>query len=555
MIEAGGSDPDHDGLPGTGSVLVDNTGAVIGIPASFGNIDTDKDGIIDELDLDSDNDGLYDIIENGGIDADTNGVADDLKDANGSVDADNDGIPNAVDADFPTGKPLNIINSDNDTLPDYKDIDSDNDGLVDLVESGGVDRDHNGVGDSNSDIDNDGILDIFDHINNSTGAVTPGTPSLNIDTDNDGVINKLDLDSDNDGISDIKESFGIDPNNDGVAGSQTMITALEDADNDGLIDVVDPSEGGIAVLPVNSDSDNLPNYLDIDSDNDGITDIYEATLGTKDTDKNGVLMSKDSNKNGIDDSLESDLTDASKNVITFINPINSDTDTLPDYLDIDADNDGIVDIIEAQSTESYTAPSEKDVNNNGLDDIFETSTTKGLQPVDTDNDKTSDYLDLDSDNDSKSDNQEANGSAKTLSGSDKDKDGLDDIFDKDSGVDNSSGSTNNQSVTSLANNDTPFTDERDFRELPFAIPDAITPNGDGINDNFVIQVDYNANDVKLIVFNRWGNTVYENEKYDNSWNGTTNKGVSIGTDLPTGTYFYLVEINNTKKQGYVVITR
>ncbi len=62
------------------------------------------------------------------------------------------------------------------------------------------------------------------------------------------------------------------------------------------------------------------------------------------------------------------------------------------------------------------------------------------------------------------------------------------------------------------------------------IPNAISPNGDGKNDTFVIAIP----DASLNVYNRWGKLDYENTNYDNSW----------GTDVATGTYFYELKLSN-----------
>lgn len=75
-------------------------------------------------------------------------------------------------------------------------------------------------------------------------------------------------------------------------------------------------------------------------------------------------------------------------------PKDSDTDGIPDQLDTDSDNDGILDSIEAQVNNSV-ASSNTDTNNNGLDNAYE----PGLTPIDSDLDGIVDYLDLDSDND------------------------------------------------------------------------------------------------------------------------------------------------------------
>ncbi|WP_395046905.1 hypothetical protein, partial [Flavobacterium sp.] len=79
----------------------------------------------------------------------------------------------------------------------------------------------------------------------------------------------------------------------------------------------------------------------------------------------------------------------------------TDADTIPDQLDTDSDNDGILDTIEAQVNASV-AILNADTNLNGLDNAFET----GFTPVDTDLDGVLDYIDLDSDNDGIKDSDE-----------------------------------------------------------------------------------------------------------------------------------------------------
>jgi gliding motility-associated-like protein len=66
----------------------------------------------------------------------------------------------------------------------------------------------------------------------------------------------------------------------------------------------------------------------------------------------------------------------------------------------------------------------------------------------------------------------------------------------------------------------------------------ITPNGDGINDVFVINGLENFNNHKLTVINRWGDTVFESLNYNNDWQGTYND-----RPLPAGTYLYIIVVN------------
>ncbi|MES2566145.1 MAG: gliding motility-associated C-terminal domain-containing protein [Bacteroidota bacterium] len=97
-------------------------------------------------------------------------------------------------------------------------------------------------------------------------------------------------------------------------------------------------------------------------------------------------------------------------------------------------------------------------------------------------------------------------------------------------------------------------------ELPdvnLFIPEVFTPDGDGKNDFFVIK-GIEGRTVKLTVFNRWGNTVYNNDAYDNTWNGTPNvSGLIIGNNkLPQGTYYYIVEFEDEADKpvnGFVVL--
>lgn len=82
------------------------------------------------------------------------------------------------------------------------------------------------------------------------------------------------------------------------------------------------------------------------------------------------------------------------------------------------------------------------------------------------------------------------------------------------------------------------------------IPEGFSPNGDGVNDLFIVsRVPLNTR-MRLRVFNRWGNTVYESEQYQNDWNGTANVGVVAGVNrqgLPEGTYFYVLTLSDGRE--------
>ena len=141
----------------------------------------------------------------------------------------------------------------------------------------------------------------------------------------------------------------------------------------------------------------------------------------------------DSDGDGILNSFEDLNADLDNDPAT--DPTDSDSDGVPDYLDIDSDNDGIPDNVEAQSTVDYIPPSLVDTNANGVDDAYENGTIIGLIPVDTDGDGLPDYVDEDSDDDNIPDNIEGNdfnqdGVADVSpAGTDTDGDGLDDGYE------------------------------------------------------------------------------------------------------------------------------
>ncbi len=489
-------DFDNDGIPNYLDTDSDND--QIG-DITEGNIDTDGDGSANYIDLDSDNDGILDIRETTqdrdgdgtpnylDLESDGDGILDTveatadyraLEDSNGdgvcdrggvTSDANYNGIPDQLEPAF-GGRMLEVPDTDKDGTPDFLDLESDGDGILDSIELTGDmdgdqhpnyrdgDSDGDGISDSvekfgdmdgdnkpnflDLDSDGDGLSDQYEGLNlcfdcgrvdnNDDGYDDRAQQDAKypaVDTDKDGAPDFLDLDSDNDGIPDAFEA-GNDPKNpvdtdqDGTPDFRDI-----DSDNDGIPDAIEA--GADPSVPVDTDGDGTPDFRDLDSDNDGITDAIEAGVDpTKplDTDGDGIydFRELDSDNDGISDNIEKGPT---------ATPVDTDGDGTPDYRDIDSDNDGILDNIEKGptatpvDTDGDGKPDFRDLDsdNDGISDNIEKGPT--ATPVDTDGDGIYDFRDLDSDNDGISDNIEKGPTATPV---DTDGDGLPDYRDLDS---------------------------------------------------------------------------------------------------------------------------
>jgi hypothetical protein len=233
------------------------------------------------LDLDSDNDGIADLVESGDVraaDANRDGMAD-------GIDDDGDGIVSTADQnDSEFGiLGLTAVDLERDGKYSYLDLDSDGDGLADAVEAGYT----AGVSISN------GLI---------SGAKTSGwantakalytTAFTFRNTDGRGAPDYLDIDSDDDGIQD---------NVEGQPTSSFKVAAMEDTDGDGLVDAFDINAtafGAAGITPYDLDGDGTPDYRDSDTDNDGAPDINEGSkyfdinqnnINTGDADGDGLL--------------------------------------------------------------------------------------------------------------------------------------------------------------------------------------------------------------------------------------------------------------------------
>ncbi|TJY35860.1 choice-of-anchor D domain-containing protein [Pontimicrobium aquaticum] len=224
--------------------------------------DTDNDGIADVFDLDSDNDGIPDVVEAGlgdlsegtatltgiasWVDANGNGMHD-LAEGNSVLDTDGDGVPNYLDLDSDNDTIFDVDESGagNTADPSYQNGDGDitGDGVGDGPDTDAI-RETDIDSDGTSEYFTDGILDIYDYYNGGTFGTAYGNSNQGLgntyyvlDSDSDGIPDYMDITSD--GVTfDISHTLyaNLDANNDGV------IDDTNDSEGDGILDLFDTDD-------------------------------------------------------------------------------------------------------------------------------------------------------------------------------------------------------------------------------------------------------------------------------------------------------------------------
>jgi Bacterial TSP3 repeat len=295
-------------------------------------LDTDGDGLINALDPDSDNDGLFDCTELG---LDCSNPATDVSKGHCRPDADKGKtVTNPLNRDTDNGGvsdgsedfKLDGAVEAGETDPtlghgadDKSVVDTDGDGLSDGLET------FLGSNPNDADTDDDGVRD-GDEANPSD------------DTDGDGLINVLDVDSDNDAIFDGTEMGKTcdDPATnvalhhcipDADKGKTTTSPLEPDTDHGGVKDGSEDFNRNGVVDPGETDPTTGHGADDksvVDSDGDGLSDGTEISLGTNPHDA-------DSDDDGVLDGNEANPSD------------DGDGDGLINALDPDSDNDGLFD--------------------------------------------------------------------------------------------------------------------------------------------------------------------------------------------------------------------
>lgn len=390
------------------------------------NPDTDGDGENDRVEvgaltflpLDSDGDGIIDALESQIIDTDGDSVVDEADRANNdpcipnsnanpscSNDSDGDGLSNTVEGNLNTDP--NNPDTDGDGENDgaevgflvFLPIDRDGDGKIDALES------------TLEDADNDGVNDELDPADNDPCDPNPnGAPSCNQDNDSDGLSNASETiaqtdpnnpDTDGDGKGDLAE-VGNDANNptdtDGDGTIDALESTLEDTDNDGVNNELDPADND----PCNPNPNGAPSCSQ-DNDSDGLTNAQESGLQTDpnnaDTDGDGendfdevgnINSPTDTDNDGIIDAIESSIIDEDNDGVNDeLDPANTDA-CIPSNLvsACDSDQDGLSN---GSETIAQTSPNDADTDSDGEGDLEEVG-SDAINPIDTDGDGIIDAL-------------------------------------------------------------------------------------------------------------------------------------------------------------------
>ncbi|MBM7069284.1 putative Ig domain-containing protein [Actibacterium sp. 188UL27-1] len=279
------TDPGSTTVTGSITNAIRGSGVVLRIASG---IDSDGDGIADHRDIDADNDGITDNIE--------------AQTTQGYIvptgnDTDRDGLDNAYD-DTPTGNPngagsngLDLVDTDSDTTADYLDADSDGDGTDDVAERG----DGGPASASGGDTDKDGLLDVFEGINNNDGFdvndQNVDTTGTTVDQFNLAGVPALNADGSN--AVPLTRDLLFRDVNDGPVAVPDNLTVTEDQPSPGSVNLVgnDTDADGdtltIASATVDIDGDGTPDPITLNTDI-ALTGAGNVAIGTLRINSNGT---------------------------------------------------------------------------------------------------------------------------------------------------------------------------------------------------------------------------------------------------------------------------
>ena len=374
----------------------------------------------------------------------------------------------------------------------------------------------------------------------ATNAAGSGAVNFNlfidIDTDNDGEGDATDDDVDGDGIPNDEDA---DVDGDGTNDNGT------DTDGDGINDASDPDVDGdgtfnlVDAFPLDptedtdTDGDGTGNNADTDDDGDGYTDTDEIAANTDPLDATDVPT--DTDADGVSDATDTDDDNDGTLDTEDAFPLDptEDTDTDGDgtgnNADPDDDGDGYSDEFELNSGSDPLDPnSVPDTDGDGItNDIDNCPDVSNPNQEDNDNDGIGDVCDDDDDNDGVIDTEDNCPLDYNPDQSDKDGDGKGDVCEQEEAY----------------------------------VSQVLTPNGDGVNDTWMIyNIEYHPNNV-VVVYNRWGDEVFYKAGYQNDWNGHFNVRSKRITNISlpeSAAYYYRVDLNGDgsfEQEGWLYISK
>jgi gliding motility-associated-like protein len=501
--------------------------------------DSDNDGVTDDLDQ------CPDTPE--GADVDENGCTEEQK-----IDTDQDGVPDYLDQcpDTPEGEEVD----ENGCAPSQKD--SDNDGVTDDLDQcpdtpEGEEVDENGCALSEKDSDNDGVTDDLDQCPDTPDGEEVdefGCAVSQIDTDNDGVPDVLDQ------CPDTPEGEEVDEN--GCAPSQ------KDTDGDGVTDDLDLCPETPEGEEVDEDGCALSQK---DTDNDGVTDDKDLCPNTpegEEVDEYGCSV------NEIEPTIVVDFIDQDMIEVPWGTPF--DATGLPTVITVITENGDEFQFPIIWNQEGYDPYQSGPYQVTGTIQLpnswewiegFDRVPTIIILVLPKDP-----PLDLLLSNDFFNQN---NVNTPILIGDFTVIDPTDDvhILELEAGVADNDLFTiidgqlywNNSNLSPGRNEFTiivtvidragnifqkEFLITRRLEELlnEMVIPNTFTPDGDGINDNWGVPILELYNSIRIHVYERGGLRVFYTEDPNQRWNGTY-----LGKTLPVDTYYYLIEVDDSKE--------
>jgi gliding motility-associated-like protein len=315
------------------------------------------------------------------------------------------------------------------------------------------------------------------------------------------------------------------------------INPMVDTDGDGVKDIVEDLNKNGDPTDDDTDADLIPNYRDTDDDNDGLASIDE------DQNLNGNPVDDDNDLDGIPNYLDTD--DDNDSVLSIDEDVNGDGN----YLNDDTDKDGLLNRYDADDDGDYIATIDElgDLDGNDIPDYLEVWNTKAVDDVITIGIDQSANIDV-----LANDSSHINERTLTI---------IQDAVNGYSYVDVGNWTVlytpniNYLGYDSIVYLVCDYQDVCDTAlvsiniEDIITVPELFTPNGDGRNDVLLIDGLDNYQNNSFTVYNRWGNKVYENSNYQNSWDGNSNVRFVIGSkELSVGVYYYILKYSNWTKE-------